>query len=617
MAAPRSEPVGRSRAARALRDPRVVAAAAAVAVRAAVAVQEFARHAAAPLLDSQYYLAWASAIAKGDLLGRGEPVRGEPFLFNPLYAYVVAPLTAPFRDAAPAALFHDATTAVVVFQTLLAGATAALAAAAARRFAGRAAAWTAGLATAFSAALVHLDGKVVVSGLAAFLTAGAVWALSPEEDGAAPRRGHGPLAAGAWIGLSLLARPVALFALPFAAWLAARRAPRRAAAVALFALPVALCAGLSFARNELVSGEPVLFTAADGLNLHLGNGPAARRTGGMASDEFRFGPLSMHDSARYRVAYEIRRKPTRSETSAWFRREALHDIAEEPGASLSWCARKLRWFASPSELASSYAFAEDVERVPLLRLAFLPTWILVALAAAALVAADAKRIDLFLGPAALVAAHAAACTIVYPLSHYRSPAVPALAVMAGVTVAAALRRPRGVRLAAALALAAGVAVAGALPPQGGDLSPASRLTEQAREAERQDRSADADDLARRALALDPKDVDALTVRVVIANFEARYDDAREYAAAIVALRPWDPDGLLDAALADARLGRFTDARREADEAVALYPWAVPIRGWRGAVRVLADDVKGGREDLEYAIANGFDAPDWARAKAGL
>jgi 4-amino-4-deoxy-L-arabinose transferase-like glycosyltransferase len=608
MAAPRREPVESSRAASAVRDPCFVAAAAAVVLRAAVAVQSAVHGAAAPQLDSLYYLSWAADIAGGDVAGRGATIHGEPFQFNPLYAYVISPLVGVFGQSA---------VPVVVLQTLLAGATAALAAAAARRFAGRTAAWVAGLATAFSAVLVHLDGKVVVSGLAAFLVAGAVWTLSPEEDGAAPRRGHGPLAAGVWLGLSLLARPVALAALPFAAWLVVRRSPRRAAALAAFALPIALCAGLSFTRNVVVSGEPVVFTAADGLNLHLGNNAAARRVGGMASDEFRFGPLSMHDSARYRVAYEIHRRPTRSEVSAWFRDLALREFAAAPGASVAWCATKLRWFAAPAELASSYVLEEDRKRDSLLWLAFVPTWLLVALAAAAPFATTTKRAELLLGPGALVLAHVAACTIVYPLSHYRSGVVPAPAVMGGVGVAAALRPDRGRRGVAALVVAAAVAAAGALPPQAPEFSEAARLTDQAHAALGNGRLDLADDLARRALELSGDEIQALSVRVVVANFDAKYADARAYAAAIVAKRPWDPDGLLDVALADARLGRRDDARREADAVVALYPWSAPMLGWRGCVRVIAGDIPGGRDDLRDAMARGFVAPDWARGPAGL
>src|SRR5438105_769743 len=124
-------------ASRAVRDPRVAAAVLAVAVRAAVALQSWSHGAPAPALDGALYLDWAGDIAGGDWLGRAGTIHGEAWLFNPLYAYVIAPLVG---------IFVKAPGPVVAFQALLAGGTAALAAAAAQRFAGRVAAWIAGLA---------------------------------------------------------------------------------------------------------------------------------------------------------------------------------------------------------------------------------------------------------------------------------------------------------------------------------------------------------------------------------------------------------------------------------------------------------------------------------------
>jgi len=593
---------------RAARDPRVVAAALAVVVRAAAAVQGYPRGASAPVLDGAYYLDWAGDVAAGDVLGRGGTVHGDPFLFNPLYAYVIAPLVGTFGKSAAA---------VVAFQTLLAGATAALAASAARRFAGGAAAWIAGLATALSAVLVHLDLKVAVSGLAAFLVAGTCHACAPPERD--DERGHGPFAAGLWLGLSALARPVALFALPFVAWLFVRRDERKARAALLVALPFAACAGLSLARNVAVSGEAVVYTAANGQNLHLGNNPAARRVGAMMTDEFTFGPVAMHEEARFRVAYETRRRPTSSEISDWFRRRAVDDFKAAPVESTAWCGTKLRWFASPDELSSSYTFDGDRDATPLMKLAFVPTWALVAAAAAALVASR-RRAALLLGPGALVLAHVAACTIAFPLSHYRSPAVPALAVMAGVAavdVVLALREGRGRSAALALVLAAGVAAVGALPPQSRDYPPSALLADKALIQLDQGNVAAAEDLARRSLADNPDDSLAITVLLKTANNDGRYGDARALASRLVALRPWIPNYRLDVAWADAHLGRKDDAFRGADDVAALYPWSGFVRGWRGMIHVQLGDAAGAVDDLRFALDHEFTPPAWALDAAGI
>jgi 4-amino-4-deoxy-L-arabinose transferase-like glycosyltransferase len=608
MADPTAAPDTRSLLSRAVRDPRVVAAAVAVLVRGAAALQAVPRGVSAPVLDGAYYLDWAADVAGGDLLGRGGTIHGEPFLFNPLYAYAVAPLVGAFGKSAAA---------VVAFQAALAGATATLAASAARRLAGAAAAWTAGLATALSAVLVHLDLKVAVSGLAAFLVAGTCHACAPaEREG---ERGHGPFAAGLWLGLSALARPVTLFALPFVAWLYVRRGPRKFRAALLVIVPFGACAALSLARNLAVAGEAVVYTAANGQNLHLGNNPAARRVGAMATDEFTFGPLTMHKEARYRVAYETGRRPTSSEISAWFTRRAVEDFRAAPGESVAWCWTKLRWFASPDELSSSYAFAGDRDAAPLTKIAFVPTWLLVAAAAAALVASR-RRTDLLLGPGALAFAHVASCTLAFPLSHYRSPAVPALAVaaaVAAVDVVAAWRARRRAAAFVAGAAAALVAVVGAAPPQSRSYPPSALFADQALAPLDRGDLAAADELARRAIEIEPDEMLALTIRLNVASRQGRHEDARALAARLAARRPWNPNYRIDVAIADARLGRGEEALRGADEVVAMFPWDGDVRGWRGAIRVVLNDAPGAIPDLTFALDHGGSPPSWALDAAGL
>jgi tetratricopeptide (TPR) repeat protein len=260
--------------------------------------------------------------------------------------------------------------------------------------------------------------------------------------------------------------------------------------------------------------------------------------------------------------------------------------------------------------------AEDREAVRLLALAFVPTWLLVAVAAAAVVAAGDRRRDLLLGPGAIVLAHVVACVLVFPLSRYRSPAIPALSVMAGVAVASALRSGRRVRIGMA-AVAVGVAVLGAVPPQEGSAADVSRAVDRMETAMNAGREADADALARGILERQPGNVAALSVRIRVANAAGRYADARDAAARIVSVRPWDPDARLDEALAVARLGERIEARRLADEALAHFPWSAKVRGLRGAIRGMTGDRAGAREDVEAARAQGYRPPQWLLDEAGF
>jgi 4-amino-4-deoxy-L-arabinose transferase-like glycosyltransferase len=578
-------------------------------VRACVSWQAWRTNAAvpAPRLDAEYYLAWARDIAHGDVLGRGGTVAGDPFLLNPLYAYVVAPLVGVFGES-PAP--------VLAFQALLAAATAALAAAAAKRWSGPAAAWVAGISVAFSTSLTHLDGYVAVSGLAAFLVAGTCFACAPaEKDG---ERGHGPIAAGLWLGLSALARPVVLFAVPFVAWLHARRAERKARAAALVVAAFAACAALSFLRNVAVSGEPVVFTAANGQNLYLGNNAAARRMRAMFTDEFRFAPREMHEDAKFRVATELGHEPSRSEISSWYAGRAAEEFREHPGESLAWYGEKARWFLSPEEPASSADIDYDRTRTPLLGLAFARTWILAALAVAGAVVCRARR-DLLLGPGAVVLAHAAACTLSFPLEHYRSPAVPAMAVLAGCGVAAALdelKSGRGRSAAALLATAALAAAAGACGPQ-----PAYRRDQYYVNSGVEALHAGALDVAERdalaALALVPDSLAASAVMLDVGKLRGRFDDARPWARRISDAQPWNPLPKVELARLDLGEGHQTEALRAMDGLVAEFPWSGTLRARRGEFRCDAHDLAGAADDFRFALAHGAEPAPWALAKCGL
>lgn len=431
-----------------------------------------------PQLDSYVYLAWARDIAGGDLVGRSGFIGGRPLFFNPLYAYVLAPFfegVAPFPFPVP----EDVTRAlsgrilaVLVAQALLGGATAALTAAAARRHLGAAAAWIAGMAVALSAALVQLDAHLAVSGLGAFLVAGTAYACAPALPGeGGPKRwwagARGPLAAGLWLGVGALARPVSVLAMPLVALHRALRSPRRWRAGALVGVVFFACAVPTLVRNAKVGGEAFLYTAAGGLNVHLGNNPAARRYRTMATDHFQFDPLRMHDDARRYVHSKLGRAPTWKEVDGYFGSMAREQLVEHPGPSAAHYATKARWFLSPVEVPSSASMATDRSFAWTLYLAFVPTWLLAALGLVGFWLHRRDR-DLLLGPGALVAAHVAILTLVFPLSHYQSPAIPALAIGAAGAVTWAVGRYReGRRGAAGAAFAGAVLLAGvgALPPQ--------------------------------------------------------------------------------------------------------------------------------------------------------
>ncbi len=464
-----------------------------------------------PELDGRYYLDWAERIAAGELLA-GSPLMPNltaaqadvlPYFLNPLTAYVAA----FFRVLGGA---HAGHVMLLVFQCFLAGATAYLAACTARRLFGRAAEWTAGLACALSSVLVHLDMHVSVSGLAAFLVAGAMWSTLPREDGERefPARLRGPLATGVWLGVGALARPVTMFALPLVMWLYASRAREgpRLRALGLCVLGFVIPIAPSPIRNYMASGEPVLFTAASGANLYLGNNPSTRKYRTMtAHSRFRFNPFEMHEDLRRYMAARIGADASWGEISARLTRDGIDEFVREPGDSALFYVNKARWFLSPVEVSSSASLPADRDYVPWLRVAVIPTWLIAVLALTGYFM-HLRRKDVSLGPGSLALAHGIVLTIVFPLSHYRSPAIPALAVLAGGAVAVFLAQENGAREGGRRRLVAGglavvLAVLAWLPPppapmrhsglltaascaeQRGDYEEAARLAKLATEAQ--------------------------------------------------------------------------------------------------------------------------------------
>lgn len=597
-----------------VRDPRLVCAVLAMVLRAAAAAASWRVNLIVhdARLDAAYYLQWAADIAGGDFAGTAGIVAGEPFLLNPLYAYLLAPVVA---------VFGQTTLAAIVPQVLLGGATAAITTEAARRYSGAVAGWCAGLAVAASASLVHLDSHVAVSGLAAFLIAGACLACAPAEPGAdgaaAPDPGRRALMAGLWLGLGALARPVAMLALPFVAWLVARDSRPRWRAPAVLVAVFGAFALLSFARNTWVSGEPAVFTAANGHNLYLGNNPVARRTHSMLTHDFRFSPRDMHLDSKLRVAAALGREPTRVEVANWYRDAALRELSNHPLDSLEHYANKARWFFSAAEVPSSADLVAEWRVAGVPRWAFVPTWLLAALGLAGVAVAWRQR-ELLLGPGALALAHFAACTAAFPLSHYRSPAVPALAVLAGAAVSAALPRRRGGagRWLPVLLVAAGAAGIGMLPPQPDPL-PTMRHYNDALMHVMARRYEPARTELLAALELDQEFPGTYLLLIRMAREEGRMDVATDVCAELVRRHPWNPLYRADLAELHWHAGAREDAVREMDALIDAFPWCGALHTTRGVLVLWNGDAVRAAADFRRALELGHVPPLAALDETGV
>jgi 4-amino-4-deoxy-L-arabinose transferase-like glycosyltransferase len=555
---------------------------AAFALKAAL----LARFDAHPLLqptgdmDSGVYARLATDVARGDVLLRGPgPV---PYFVSPLYIYFLA---------AVHALWGDSLLAAKVVQIALGTAAVGLVWGMTRRLFDDRAALVAGILYALTGIVSFHEILILQAALDPFLTALSLfllaYALTPGRISLKVNREGAWAAAGAAFGLLALNRPNALLCVPAIA-LALVTAPlfllpfkenplRTFRCAAAFLAGTAALVALPFARNLIVSGEPVLISSHGGLNFLVGNGPGAngvyRAIPGITPD---IGGQSA-DTKRLAEAEEGRSLSTR-EVSAHFARKAWAWIRSEPGAAVALFAKKVRFVLSGDEAPLNFSFPWYRERSLALRFLFVGPGLLVPLAGAGFVLAffatsGAARRALLVW-AIFVPAYVLAVAAFFVATRYRLPLLVALAPLGGAAVAQLPEawRAKGARLGAAVGAAA-VLAAISLWPTG--------LWDGAQDEE---------------------------MHLVLWEIERGDAGAMRHAETAAPSHP-------DSGLFWFRVGRSFEAAGKSDEAITALSRSHEIDSdrpggasllsalleRRGIARVLAGDAAGARPDLEEAV----------------
>ena len=235
----------------------------------------------------------------------------------------------------------------------------------------------------------------------------------------------GFLPAGLVYGLAALAVPTVLgFCLLAGAWIAWKGPSRLGAA--LFLLGVAAAVLPVTLRNYAIGGEPVLISYNSGVNFHIGNSADHERLvrvrPGWEWDDLVAEPME--------AGIELR-----SERSAWFWRQALEYMRDEPLDYLPLQVRKgLRLLNGHEEGRNQgiyyWRHHSGVLAATLWkRVVAFPFGVVAPLAVLGLVLAIHRR---GLDPATLfVLAYAAGVVAFFPTSRYRAPMLPVLLVLAG------------------------------------------------------------------------------------------------------------------------------------------------------------------------------------------
>lgn len=503
-----------------------------------------------PAVDGMTYVAHARELAAGDWLGRDRPVFWQP----PLYPYVLGVVKLAFPDS----FFH----AVRWMQALWGALACALTYLLGTRLFSPRVGLAAGLAAALCGPLIYFDGELLPASLATVLGLSGLLLLL-----GALRRGTPAsfLPAGLVYGLAALAVPTVLgFCLLAGAWIAWKGPSRLGAA--LFLLGIAAAVLPVTLRNHAIGGEPVLISSNSGVNFHIGNSADHERLvrirPGWEWDDLVAGP----------VEAGIER---RSERSAWFWRQALEYMREEPLDYLALQARKGLALLNGHEEGRNQGiyywrhYSGVLAATLWKRVIAFPFGVIAPLAVLGLILAIHRRGQ---DPTTLfVLAYAATVVTFFPTSRYRSPMLPVLLVLAAHAgwwlwdLLRESRYRRAIPAAGAVALVGLVSNLGVGPMEmTGDAAIHYNIGQA---HSRQGRAAEAGKALARAVELDPTYWQAWND---LGTVQARQGDAAGAAAIferVSRARPDRPEPWVNLAHSCRALGRL-------DEAVPAYERAL-------------------------------------------
>jgi tetratricopeptide (TPR) repeat protein len=535
-----------------------------------------------PMLDGEYYLVWARAIAEGQ--GGFDGV----YYLGPLYPFLLALLTGGYD--------FDFGFLYLLQHALVVSAAAALGLVARRMSGDRAGIAATALVLLYHPAL-YFASRPLSEPLGIALLAWGL--LAAVAAGGEASRGRAALLAGLLGGLAALARPSFLpIPVLWALVLALRRKPRGALLAALgAALAIAPVAG----RNLAVSGHLVPVSANAGIVLWLGNAPGA--VGVYTPVEGFSGQLAAQQEEAVALAsLEEGRKLDAVEADRHFRKKAVAARLEEPLGTFLLFARRLGLTLDNAEHGLDYA--PSLDRNPVRFLAPLPFAVLLGLAV--LGGIVGRRSPDRLAWWAAAAGCALTPLLFYVSSRHRLPLALLLAVPAG---AALSLRGGGIgrrRLAAGAAAGAIAAVlAFALPTgglvraqQAGALANLSVVHKAAGNLEAAERT------ARLALARDPSSEGAAYNLAVVLEQTARAPEAQEIYRRIVRANPANAEAAGNLASLLVRKGAPGEAVPILEEALRHRPGHHAC--WSNLVVALAStgDLEGARAAATGAAGHG-------------
>ncbi len=370
-----------------------------------------------PVLDADLHLRWARAI-----------VAGSPFVEG---AYFKAPLYPWFLSLC--LRLSDSLLLPRLIQAVLGGLGIVLVGRLGARLSGALAGTFAAWLAVFAWPLAAYDAELLIPALYVPLCLLALELLLRADD----RGPRAALLAGAALGAAALARPnVLLFVPPAALWLAwgALGERRLRAGLALLAGTVLVLLPITL-RNALTpGGSLVLVSSQAGLNLWIGNHPAADGTSAVAPG-LRPDLDGMVEDAHRQAEAEAGRPLNAGEVSRHFTIKTLRSVSADPARALRLFLFKLRLLWSGSELPNTRPLAFFARRyAPVSAAFFLGFSPLAVLGAIGLLLTWRDRRGRLL--AVWVGITALGIALFFVNDRFRTPIVPVLCALGGTPAAA-------------------------------------------------------------------------------------------------------------------------------------------------------------------------------------
>jgi len=384
-----------------------------------------------PVLDGLYHHTWASAIARGDWLGR------EAFFRAPLYPYFLALVYK---------VFGIGFIWPRIVQSLLGCGSCLLISRLGRKIFDEPTGIIAGGIAAFYPLFIYFDNELLIPSLLIFLVLAAFTLTLRAAD--QPGHKNRWLTCGMTWGLAAITRPNVLLFIPgLLVWLFRRYRRYATAGAGLVFCGMLLAIGPVTVRNYLVSRELVLIAWQGGYNFYIGNNPGADGRTAILPGTKKSWQGGYYDAQR--LAEEAKGRPlTNAEVDRYWFGRGNEFIRTRPFKAIALFAAKAYMWIGGTEIPNNrdlYYFT----RPTYLRFIFFkwpwfqfPFGLLfpLALAGCYLALRDRRDITLLLW---FVGLYSLSFILFFVTARYRLTIVPFLIMLAAYAVRASSRLIRG------------------------------------------------------------------------------------------------------------------------------------------------------------------------------